>query len=89
MIQLKKTIQQQSETFQDFEQTIERFVWLTCPDTPEQFACQLGVGSFIDSVRDIQVQYPLKFGCFAQMKVALVNALEYKAVKSDNVRMTG
>lgn len=51
---------------------------LAYPDAPEQFAHHVRVSSFIDGVRDIQLQQALRLGRYAEMYEALAYALAYE-----------
>ncbi|KAJ8914101.1 hypothetical protein NQ315_014297 [Exocentrus adspersus] len=80
--QLKSRSQGPTETLQEFSTDIERMVRLAYPEAPEEFIKQLNVQSFIDGVKDPELQQALRLGRFKSLSEAVLYGLEFKAAKN-------
>ncbi|KAJ8912995.1 hypothetical protein NQ315_002872 [Exocentrus adspersus] len=80
--QLKSRSQGSTETLQEFSTDIERMVRLAYPEAPEEFIKQLNVQSFIDGVKDPELQQALRLGRFKTLSEAVIYGLEFEAAKN-------
>ncbi|KAJ8911883.1 hypothetical protein NQ315_012297 [Exocentrus adspersus] len=79
--QLKSLSQGPTETLQEFSTDIEKMVRLAYPEAPEEFIKQLNVQSFIDGVKDPELQQALRLGRFKTLSEAVIYGLEFEAAK--------
>ena len=79
--QLKNKQQRPSETLQQYESEIVRLVRLAYPTAPKDFLDRLMVQTFIDGIRDIEIQQTLRLGNPKKIEDALARALEFEAAK--------
>ncbi|KAJ8910275.1 hypothetical protein NQ315_003342 [Exocentrus adspersus] len=80
--QLKSRSQGPTETLQEFSTYIERMVRLAYPEAPEEIIKQLNVQSFIDGVKDPELQQALRLGRFKTLSEAVIYGLEFEAAKN-------
>ncbi|KAJ8914881.1 hypothetical protein NQ315_014894 [Exocentrus adspersus] len=80
--QLKSRSQGPTETLQEFSTDIERMVRLAYPEAPEEFIKQLNVQSFIDGVKDPELQQALRLERFKTLSEAVIYGLEFEAAKN-------
>ncbi|KAJ8912330.1 hypothetical protein NQ315_005935 [Exocentrus adspersus] len=80
--QLKSRSQGPTETLQEFSTDIERMVRVAYPEAPEEFIKQLNVQSFIDGVKDPELQQALRLGRFKSLSKAVIYGLEFEAAKN-------
>ncbi|KAJ8915714.1 hypothetical protein NQ315_000648 [Exocentrus adspersus] len=80
--QLKSRSQGPTETLQEFSTDIERMVRLAYPEAPAEFIKQLNVQSFIDGVKDPELQQALRLGRFKTLSEAVIYGLEFEAAKN-------
>ncbi|KAJ8913587.1 hypothetical protein NQ315_013994 [Exocentrus adspersus] len=80
--QLKSRSQGPTETLQEFSTDIERMVRLAYPEAPEEFIKQLNIQSFIDGVKDPELQQALRLGRFKTLSEAVIYGLEFEAAKN-------
>ncbi|KAJ8912305.1 hypothetical protein NQ315_017338 [Exocentrus adspersus] len=82
--QLKSRSQGPTETLQEFSTDVERMVRLAYPEAPEEFIKQLNVQSFIDGVKDPELQQALRLGRFKSLSEAGMMTLLEKLTNGDN-----
>ncbi|KAJ8921195.1 hypothetical protein NQ315_013667 [Exocentrus adspersus] len=80
--QLKSRSQGPTETLQEFSTDFKRMVRLAYPEAPEEFIKQLNVQSFIDGVKDPELQQALRLGRFKSLSEAVIYGLEFEAAKN-------
>ncbi|UYV74972.1 K02A2.6-like [Cordylochernes scorpioides] len=77
--QLKLRRQKVGESLQGFEADVKRLCHLAYPGAPIDFLDQLAAQTFIDGIRDVEVQRVLRLASFDKSREALVRALEVEA----------
>ncbi|UYV69278.1 hypothetical protein LAZ67_6003085 [Cordylochernes scorpioides] len=91
--QLKLRRQKVGESFQGFEADVKRLCHLAYPGAPIDFLDQLAAQTFIDGIRDVEVQRVLRLASFDKSREALVRALEveaaYRVSESGHPRVRG
>ncbi|UYV78481.1 K02A2.6-like [Cordylochernes scorpioides] len=71
--------QKVGESLQGLEADVKRLCHLAYPGAPIDFLDQLAAQTFIDGIRDVEVQRVLRLASFDKSREALVRALEVKA----------
>ncbi|UYV63470.1 K02A2.6-like [Cordylochernes scorpioides] len=78
---------------QGFEADVNRLCHLAYPGAPIDFLDQLAAQTFIDGIRDVEVQRVLRLASFDKSREALVRALEveaaYRVSESGHPRVRG
>lgn len=74
-------VQNTNESIQEFEADIARLVRLAYPTAPDSFLEQLVVQTFIDGLRDTDIQQTLRLARPRTLDDALAHALEFEAAK--------
>ncbi|UYV84336.1 K02A2.6-like [Cordylochernes scorpioides] len=91
--QLKLRRQKVGEGLQGFEADVKRLCHLAYPGAPIDFLDQLAAQTFIDGIRDVEVQRVLRLASFDKSREALVRALEveaaYRVSESGHSRVRG
>ncbi|UYV61028.1 hypothetical protein LAZ67_1003178, partial [Cordylochernes scorpioides] len=91
--QLKLRRQKVGESLQGFEADVKRLCHLAYPGAPIDFLDQLAAQTFIDGIRDVEVQRVLRLASFDKSREALVRALEveaaYRVSESGHPRVRG
>ncbi|UYV79070.1 hypothetical protein LAZ67_17000994, partial [Cordylochernes scorpioides] len=91
--QLRLRIQKVGESLQGFEADVKRLCHLAYPGAPIDFLDQLAAQTFIDGIRDVEVQRVLRLASFDKSREALVRALEveaaYRVSESGHPRVRG
>ncbi|UYV85033.1 hypothetical protein LAZ67_X004344, partial [Cordylochernes scorpioides] len=91
--QLKLRRQKVGESLQGFEVDVKRLCHLAYPGAPIDFLDQLAAQTFIDGIRDVEVQRVLRLASFDKSREALVRALEveaaYRVSESGHPRVHG
>ncbi|UYV82879.1 hypothetical protein LAZ67_22001215 [Cordylochernes scorpioides] len=77
--QLKLRRQKVGESLQGFEADVKRLCHLAYPGAPIDFLDQWAAQTFIDGIRDVEVQRVLRLASFDKSREALVRALEVEA----------
>ncbi|UYV65170.1 K02A2.6-like, partial [Cordylochernes scorpioides] len=77
--QLKLRRQKVGESLQGFEADVKRLCHLAYPGAPIDFLDQLAAQTFVDGIRDVEVQRVLRLASFDKSREALVRALEVEA----------
>ncbi|UYV84428.1 K02A2.6-like [Cordylochernes scorpioides] len=77
--QLKLRRQKVGESLQWFEADVKRLCHLAYPGAPIDFLDQWAAQTFIDGIRDVEVQRVLRLASFDNSREALVRALEVEA----------
>ncbi|UYV62961.1 K02A2.6-like [Cordylochernes scorpioides] len=77
--QLKLRRQKVGESLQGFEADVKRLCHLAYPGAPVDFLDQLAAQTFIDGIRDVEVQRVLRLASFDKSREAPVRALEVEA----------
>ncbi|XP_044761972.1 golgin subfamily A member 6-like protein 7 [Coccinella septempunctata] len=84
--QLKTRIQKSNESLQEFEAGVQSLIQLAYPEAPEGFKEQLAVQTFIDGLKDIEIQRTLRLTSFKRCSEALVRSLEVEAAFNISAR---
>ncbi|KAJ8911631.1 hypothetical protein NQ315_015172 [Exocentrus adspersus] len=79
--QLRSSRQRFEETLQQYEADISRIVNLAYPTAPAEVIEQLSVSSFIEGLRDPEIDQLVRLSRHKSISEALVHALEIEAVK--------
>ncbi|UYV66877.1 hypothetical protein LAZ67_4003205 [Cordylochernes scorpioides] len=91
--QLKLRRQKVGESLQGFEADVKRLCHLAYPGAPIDFLDQLAAQTFIDCIRDVEVQRVLQLASFDKSREALVRPLEveaaYRVSESGHPRVRG
>ncbi|UYV64923.1 hypothetical protein LAZ67_3002460, partial [Cordylochernes scorpioides] len=91
--QLRLRRQKVGESLQGFEADVKRLCHLAYPGAPIDFLDQLAAQTFIDGIRDVEVQRVLRLASFDKSREALVRALEveaaYRVSESGHPRVRG
>ncbi|UYV63390.1 hypothetical protein LAZ67_2003939, partial [Cordylochernes scorpioides] len=91
--QLKLRRQKVGESLQGFEADVKRLCHLAYPGAPIDFLDQLAAQTFIDGIRDVEVQRVLRLASSDKSREALVRALEveaaYRVSESGHPRVRG
>ncbi|UYV76783.1 hypothetical protein LAZ67_14002011 [Cordylochernes scorpioides] len=91
--QLKLRRQNVGESLQWFEADVKRLCHLAYPGAAINFLDQLAAQTFIDGIRDVEVQRVLRLASFDESREALVRALEveaaYRVSESGHPRVRG
>lgn len=82
--QLKTRMKKSNETTKKFATEVERLANLGYPEYPLEYREQMGTGSFIDGLTDVELKQTLRRARLQTIRDALVQALEYEATKDDN-----
>ncbi|UYV70949.1 hypothetical protein LAZ67_8001209 [Cordylochernes scorpioides] len=77
--QLKLRRQKVGESLQGVEAAVKRLCHLAYPGAPIDFLDQLAAQTFVDGIRDVEVQRVLRLASFDKSIEALVRALEVEA----------
>ena len=87
--QLRTRRQCSVESLQEFEASVEasidRLIRLACPEAPEDFRIRFAVQTFIDGIRDCELQQVLRMARHRNSSESLVDALEFEAVSQVSV----
>ncbi|XP_044745097.1 golgin subfamily A member 6-like protein 7 [Coccinella septempunctata] len=84
--QLKTRVQKSNESLQEFEADVQSLIQLAYPEAPEGFKEQLAVQTFIDGLKDIEIQRTLRLTSFKRCSEALVRSLEVEAAFNISTR---